>query len=156
MHAATITVNTTDDELNSDGDCSLREAIKAANTNLAVDACPAGSGADTITVPTGTYTLSIAGTGEDNNVNGDLDVLTNISFEGAGIGTTTINGGAIERVFDVRAGASASFDGLTITNGTSNQGGGIRHNNVVLTITNSSIRRYPQKVCNQSGGVPSV
>ena len=29
-HAATITVNTTTDELNTDGDCSLREAIRAA------------------------------------------------------------------------------------------------------------------------------
>ena len=27
-HAATITVNTTADELNADGDCSLREAIR--------------------------------------------------------------------------------------------------------------------------------
>ena len=38
-----ITVNTTNNELNSDGDCSFREAIQAANTNSAVDACSAGS-----------------------------------------------------------------------------------------------------------------
>ena len=37
--AANLTVTTTDDELNSDGDCSLREAIQAANTHTAVDAC---------------------------------------------------------------------------------------------------------------------
>ena len=42
--AATITVNTTTDELNADGDCSLREAIIAANTDAAIDACAAGSG----------------------------------------------------------------------------------------------------------------
>src|SRR3989304_3670300 len=47
-HAASIVVNTTDDELNGDGDCSLREAITAANTNAAVDACIPGMGADTI------------------------------------------------------------------------------------------------------------
>jgi CSLREA domain-containing protein len=46
---STIVVNTTADELNSDGDCSLREAITAANTDAAVDACGAGAGADTIT-----------------------------------------------------------------------------------------------------------
>ncbi len=46
--AALIIVNTTADELNSDGDCSLREAIQAANTNARVDACTAGSGDDTI------------------------------------------------------------------------------------------------------------
>ena len=39
----TITVNTEVDESNTDGDCSLREAIEAANTNLAVDGCAAGS-----------------------------------------------------------------------------------------------------------------
>lgn len=41
-HAAFIIVNTLDDELNNDGDCSLREAVQAANTNVAVDACTAG------------------------------------------------------------------------------------------------------------------
>ena len=54
--ATNITVTTTSDELNGDGDCSLREAIVAANTNAAVDACPAGTGADTITLPAGTFT----------------------------------------------------------------------------------------------------
>src|SRR5262245_22662498 len=52
--SAAITVNTSDDELNNDGDCSLREAIQAANGNLAVDTCGAGSGDDTITLPAGT------------------------------------------------------------------------------------------------------
>jgi len=48
-HAATITVGTTDDDSAANGNCTLREAITAANTNAAVDACAAGaSGADTI------------------------------------------------------------------------------------------------------------
>src|SRR5688500_15257458 len=47
--AAGITVNTLDDELNTDGDCSLREAITAANTNTAQDACGTGFGTDFIT-----------------------------------------------------------------------------------------------------------
>jgi len=34
VEAATIAVTTTSDELNADGDCSLREAVRAANTNL--------------------------------------------------------------------------------------------------------------------------
>lgn len=55
----TITVNTTSDEFNLDGDCSLREAIHSANTNTVVDACTAGGGAsaDTINVPAGTYLI---------------------------------------------------------------------------------------------------
>ena len=40
--APSTTVSTTNDELNADGDCSLREAIQAANTDTGVDACPAG------------------------------------------------------------------------------------------------------------------
>ncbi|HEY6579953.1 MAG TPA: CSLREA domain-containing protein [Rubrobacter sp.] len=38
----TIFVNTASDESITDGDCSLREAIRAANSNAAVDACAAG------------------------------------------------------------------------------------------------------------------
>ena len=39
----TITVTTSSEGANaSDGECSLREAITAANTNTAVDTCPAG------------------------------------------------------------------------------------------------------------------
>jgi CSLREA domain-containing protein len=39
---AAITVNTLQDEDYTDGDCSLREAIRAANENMEVDNCPAG------------------------------------------------------------------------------------------------------------------
>src|SRR5687767_7755100 len=47
-YAATINVTTFADNPATPGDCSLREAIEAANTDTAIDACPAGSGADTI------------------------------------------------------------------------------------------------------------
>ncbi|MEK9163644.1 MAG: CSLREA domain-containing protein, partial [Chloroflexota bacterium] len=47
--ALNIVVNTLTDELNNNGNCSLREAIKAANTNLPVDACIPTGGSDTIT-----------------------------------------------------------------------------------------------------------
>ncbi|HKJ71482.1 MAG TPA: CSLREA domain-containing protein, partial [Gammaproteobacteria bacterium] len=53
-----ITVSETADELNSDGDCSLREAVRAANTDSAVDNCNNGTGAVIILVPAGTYQLS--------------------------------------------------------------------------------------------------
>ncbi len=50
--AATITVNSTADDQNNDGECTLREAIVASNTDTAsgaaVGECTAGSGADTI------------------------------------------------------------------------------------------------------------
>lgn len=59
ISAATInvTANAVDTVVN--GNCSLVEAIQAANTDAAVDACTAGSGADTINLPAGTYTLTV-------------------------------------------------------------------------------------------------
>ena len=47
--ATTITVNTRAGKA-VDNKCSLAEAIEAANTDTAVDACPAGSGDDTINI----------------------------------------------------------------------------------------------------------
>ncbi len=51
-----MAVTTLEDELNTDGDCSLREALEAANTNTPVDACGAGD------VLTDTITFGVAGT----------------------------------------------------------------------------------------------
>src|SRR5689334_20044091 len=65
VQAATIAVNVTNDELNGDADCSLREAIQAANTDTAVSGCAAGSGGDTIALPIGTYRLRRVGAGEN-------------------------------------------------------------------------------------------
>ena len=139
--AATITVTTLDDELNSDADCSLREAIQAANTNATVDACTAGSGADTITLPTGTYALSISGAGEDSNATGDLDISDDLTINGQGATSTIIDGGTIDRVLDVSPGVAATFAGVTITGGDSGagvSGGGVR-NRGSLTIDNSVV-----------------
>ncbi len=57
--ATTIVVDSTADPASpaTDGNCTLREAVQAANTDTAVDGCPAGSGADTITLPAGTFTM---------------------------------------------------------------------------------------------------
>lgn len=109
-----------------DSDCSLREAIGATN------ALP---GADTITVPAGTYTLTIAGSGEDLNATGDLDITGDLTINGAGNTSTTIDGGGIDRVFEVRPGATAQINAVTIQNGNSS---GIL-NRGVLTINNSTV-----------------
>jgi len=102
--ATSIAVTTTNDELNSDGDCSRREAVRAANTNVTVDACPAGQNdqTDTITVPAGTYTLTLAGNDNDAAV-GDLDIRDNTAVDdlvitGAGAATTIIQACAVEQL----------------------------------------------------------
>lgn len=109
----------------SGGVCTLRAAIQEAN---------ALAGSDTITVPAGTYTLSISNNPgedfEDNSARGDLDIRSDIAINGAGAGSTTVNGADLDRVFDVvfNTGATAEISGLTVTNGnvqTSDDGGGI-------------------------------
>lgn len=135
VFAANIAVNTTADELNSDGDCSLREAIKSANTNSAVDNCTAGSGTDTITVPAGTYTLSILGTGEDANATGDLDITSNLAINGAGVLSTIIDGDAIDRVLEFHLGTTVQMNKVTVQNG--NRSGIL--NRGVLTLNNSTV-----------------
>jgi len=60
VHAATITVTGNSDAIAVDGQCSLREAISAANANLAVNECSAGAlGLDTIAFGTGATTIAV-------------------------------------------------------------------------------------------------
>lgn len=89
--AAPIPVNTTVDELNADGDCSLREAVRSANLDTAVDVCAAGNGTDTITIPVGTYStgnnVTLEGPGENAAATGDLDLTSAMTIQGAGEGS---------------------------------------------------------------------
>lgn len=138
--AVTIPVSTTVDELNSDGDCSLREAIEAANTDTAVDACPPGSAGDTVTLPGGTYTLTIPGQ-HTGNATGDLNVLQETHLVGAGSASTIIDGGGIDRVLHFNWPAiSSSISGVTITNGRiEDHGGGLFIGSDLMTINDSVI-----------------
>ncbi|MBN83318.1 MAG: hypothetical protein CMJ70_24560, partial [Planctomycetaceae bacterium] len=100
---------------------TLRAAIQEAN------ALP---GHDTISVPAGTYTLSLAGVGDDDALTGDLDVRQGLTIVGAGVGETIIDADGLERVFQVFGGVVAELSGMTITGGAvvgSEDGGGIRN-----------------------------
>lgn len=92
--SATIFVNTTADEFGTGKNCSLREAIQAANTNSDFGGCIGvkAYGSDVITLPAGTYTLTGAA-GEDNNASGDLDITSALTINGAAAKTTIIQAG---------------------------------------------------------------
>ncbi|MBI5282049.1 MAG: DUF11 domain-containing protein, partial [Candidatus Solibacter usitatus] len=106
----------------STGTCTLRAAIMEAN------ACPANP---VISVPAGTYTFTLAGTGEDAAATGDLDINTSLTIQGAGAATTIINANGIDRVFDLDPadnGVTITISGVTITGGNiglGQRGGGI-------------------------------
>lgn len=116
------------------GHCTLRAAIQEAN-QLAGD--------DTIALPAGVFTLTLAGAGEDLAATGDLDITSNIAISGAGARQTIIDGGALDRVFDIApngASATVTISGLAIRNGFANgaSGGGLRVNFGTVTLNDCS------------------
>jgi CSLREA domain-containing protein len=121
-YAETINVGTTADTIAADGACSLREAVIAANTDTPKQECPKGNGADTIEVPAGTYTRTVAGNDEDAAATGDLDLLANVTIHGAGAASTKIDAAGKDRVLEVAAGVTARLEGLTITGGSAPAG----------------------------------
>ena len=65
-----------------------------------------------------TYTLSIAGTGEDANATGDLDITSNLTITGNGASETIIDANNIDRVFQVSgATTNVTIQDLAITKG---------------------------------------
>ncbi|HEY0738541.1 MAG TPA: CSLREA domain-containing protein [Herpetosiphonaceae bacterium] len=154
-HAATLTVTTDADELNNDGDCSLREAIRAANLNVQVDSCVAGTSTDVINIPGGVYLLTLDGADDDTAALGDLDLLGNLTLSGAGIADTIIDGNAQDRVFDIMSGAQVHLTQLMIRNGYAagsdaafGSGGGLRTSGTA-TLTNVRLQN------NRAGGEES-
>lgn len=92
--------------------------------------CAAGTGDDTIVLPAGTYTLTIAGTADDANATGDLDITDTdgLTISGAGADTTIIQAGTtspvsgvcgdcVDRVMEVRTGAPLDLEGVTLRHG---------------------------------------
>lgn len=122
--AATLKVtkkaDTNDGMCNSD--CSLREAVVAAN---------ADPDRDTIRVPAGTYKLT--------STEGDLDIETEVSIE-AVHGTAVIDGQNTDRVLEITASGEAFLTGLEITDGRlqTGRGGGILNAGLAY-ITHSAI-----------------
>ena len=103
---------------------SLRAAIQESN---------ALAGPDTIYLTSGTFTMSFDGFDDDNAIRGDLDITGDVTIIGAGAENTIIDGGGIDRIFDVFPGTNVSISGVTIRNGTARNGAGIR-STVSLTI----------------------
>jgi hypothetical protein len=123
--AASISVTTTADGMDAAASCgavtlaslpgpggstTLREAVCAANNN---------PGPDTITFAVnGTFALGGAAN-DDNGNSGDLDVNGSLTIQGNGVDNTIIDGGGIERIFDVYPGGPITFGltALTVQNG---------------------------------------
>jgi hypothetical protein len=128
-------------------DCSLREAIIAAEAN---------PDASTVHVPAGTYNLTrsaaagtldaatMGGAANDPAV-GDLDLRTPITITGDGAGSTIIDANDLDRVFDLDTGAFAFIGSLSLRDGTAAVGfrnhghGGLIHNHSFLILSKVSL-----------------
>ena len=100
----------------------------------------ATDGDNRIVLPAGTYTLTIAGAGEDAAATGDLDITDvndMVTIVGAGAGVTIIDGGGIDRVFDALLFCDLTLEDLTVRGGneTNGDGGGAIHNDQLADIT---------------------
>lgn len=118
--AATIVVNTVSDELNSNGDCSLREAIQAANLNRAVGACAAGEpGLDRIIVeiPVLDPQLELP--------LGELLITEALTITGEDSPNVTVDGVFATRLFRIAEGVGpVTFTAMRLASGQTNGQGG--------------------------------
>jgi CSLREA domain-containing protein len=156
--AATFTVTKTNDTNDGtcDADCSLREAIIAANSM---------PGADTIVLQSGqTYTLSLENAmtpgDEDTAAEDDLDVVAGSTITIQGNGATIQRSTAVTcnpdgmvvagefRIFEVLGGmtpGNLTLQNVTVRDGCADgsggepKGGGILNNGGTLTVTGSTI-----------------
>lgn len=137
-YGETFYVSTTKDQADgycTPGDCTLREAVMAANAN-------GMETHDIITIPAGEYVLTEKGTSEyELGEKGDLDIKTHLTIWGAGADKTIIDGNGTDRVFEIADGLDVNISGVTITNG--NAGdlgcGGISVGDSDVVIDNSII-----------------
>ena len=134
--AETFLVTTTADTNDGrcDAQCSVREAILAANAH---------SGADTVRIPAGIYTLSIPGVNESAGATGDLDITGPVDLVGAGQGHTILDGARIDRVLSVLGDGPTRISGLTIRHGLApvhgGGGGGISIGGSAVTLSHVTV-----------------
>jgi CSLREA domain-containing protein len=118
-----------------DADCSLREAIIAANANPGADRVILGSGL--------TYTLTLGPADPPGVIvpgSGDLDVLDALTIEGNG---STINAAGLDRVLNIQGSFLVTLNNLVITGGSASGflslGGGVLIRNAIVVMNNCSI-----------------
>jgi CSLREA domain-containing protein len=129
--AETITVNSTADEVQTDGQCALREALANANNDsTGTGDCAAGNGDDIIDLTgiSGTITL-----------NSQLEFRSHINLFGPGAEILALDGNDSTRVLYISDNATVKIESVTVTHGWIHDFGGGIYNKGALTLINSTI-----------------
>ena len=109
--ANSIVVSTLNDELTTNGQCSLREAVANAGLNSQTyPDCAAGSGNDRIS-------FSVAGTLLLSSTLSTIGVIDTAGLTIDGANSMTLSGGDAIRLFAVNAGVPLTLSNLVLTNG---------------------------------------
>lgn len=151
--AATITVNSTADTIADDGFCTLREAIIAANNNVASGAmsgeCRAGTSATTDVITFDTTVFNTVRT--ITLTNAQLPIVTEgVTITGPGATMLTVRRDAANatrfRIFQISSGSPVTISGLTISGGNvgdannADSGGGISSGGTNNNLTLDGVR----------------
>ncbi len=125
VYAATITVQDTGDgtanAANCPGSgCRLRDALAAATDGDTINF--------SVTTPA-TITLT----------SGQLVVGNSVAISGPGADQLSVNGNAASLVFYINSGLTVTISGLTITNGSADNGSGIYNDHSNLTVSSSTV-----------------
>ncbi len=167
VHAATINVETNDPGIGQP-QCSLRDAIQAANTDAPSGGCPAGSGADTVAIGSMTYTLNhasasqsapgllvinseVALIGQGAVIQGGSDTILRVEGTNSTPAKLSAAGLTIRdayRVGIIASGAALDLNDVQIL---SNNYGGIFLNNAKLHLVNSVVSKNAGLPHNLSG-----
>ncbi|WP_197453020.1 S8 family peptidase [Rosistilla oblonga] len=136
-------VNSTDDAVDaSPGDGVAQDASGRTTLRAAIQEANATPGDNTIVVPDGQYLLTIQGRNDDASATGDLDINDSVGtlyIVGGGNSFTFINANQIDRVVDVRPNASLSLEAISLRNGFSDNGGGLRNEGGIVDLRMVSV-----------------
>ena len=129
-HAVSFTVDTTADAVDANpGDGVCATAADACSLRAAVQETNALPGADVITLPAGTYTLTIPPAGVNGADVGDLNITDDLTISGSDpreLANTIVDGNALDRIFDIDDPVSVTMSVFTIINGAARDGGAIK------------------------------
>ncbi|MEY2575449.1 MAG: hypothetical protein QOF80_936 [Verrucomicrobiota bacterium] len=132
----------------NNGTCTLRAAIMKANH------FPGGG--VTIVIPAATYGLTIAPSGANDELTGDLNITASMTIQGAGAATTIIDANKIDRVLSVGSAATVTMTGVTVRNGSSSSFGGGINSDGSLTLNSAVVSGNRSASGSSGGGIVSL
>lgn len=129
VQATVYTITTNDGGAGGAGDCTFAEAVQAANTNAAVDACAPGSAEPLIDI------IDLSGAGGDILPANTLNLNSSITITGP----ATLDGNNADRILTVSSSGIVLLDLLTLTRGSDAAGAAIQNNNGDLALTGCAL-----------------